>query len=127
MEEKVVLVIEEEPHTLKAFEDFLQKEHFRMLAAPSLKAGRALLKQRRVDLLIVDLGQPDAALFSDIHRLRRRYPDLPIILTSSMTELRYNKDFKKLQLPLLPKPIDIYELRQTVQQLVQNPNLNQIN
>lgn len=120
MEEKLVLIIEEEEHTLTAYSNFLQREEISMMSAGTIDAARDLLKRKKIDLLIVNLSKEDNVQLSHIKKLQRDYPQLPFILTSAVTEIQYNKDFQKLRLPFLAKPIDIYKLRRAVQSVFPN-------
>lgn len=119
MEQKLVLVVDEEPHILKAFRNFLGKENCQMIGATNVREVNNILSRHRIDLLIFGISSSESAMIQTIRKIKEKFADLPIIVMSAFTEIRYRQDFRDLQIRFLAKPIDIYELRRAVYTVMQ--------
>ncbi|MCC5843393.1 MAG: ammonium transporter [Verrucomicrobia bacterium] len=78
-----VLVVDDDMQQLNQLASTLRQEKFRVVSAESEKEAVEMLKTEKVDLVLLDLvlgrdARPDAGVF---HRLRKAYPDLPILVT----------------------------------------------
>ncbi len=108
-------MVDDEPHILRAFKNFLTNENFKMTGVKIISEAEEILQHIKMDLLIVNIEEKDNSTYSVIKKLRQESPDLPIIAVSAYTELQYRECFKELAFnSFLPKPIDIYSLRQAV-------------
>lgn len=78
-----VLVVDDDPHQLNQLASALRQENYRVLSAESGKEAVEVLASGSVDVVLLDLvlgrdARPDAGLF---HRIRKQYPDLPVLVT----------------------------------------------
>ncbi|MDT9001811.1 sigma-54 dependent transcriptional regulator [Paucibacter sp. APW11] len=89
---RTVLIIDDNPGVGEALSLLLSLHDITPLYAASPEQGLALLAREQVDLVIQDMnfsadttsGEEGAALFQ---RIRRAYPDLPLILLTAWTQL----------------------------------------
>ncbi|MGH8494884.1 MAG: sigma-54-dependent transcriptional regulator [Gammaproteobacteria bacterium] len=89
---QTILVIDDAHGVRTALEVLLELHGLRVLSAESPAAGLAVLARDDVDLVIQDMnfarettsGEEGVALFHDI---RKRYPDVPIVLLTAWTHL----------------------------------------
>lgn len=76
------------------------------------------LKNRAVDLLLLDLNMPDTDGFDVLAFLQKVHPDLPVILISGMPLDRIQKSIPRLPErelpPLFIKPLDPEQLLEIV-------------
>jgi two-component system catabolic regulation response regulator CreB len=68
---RTVLVIDDEPGIVDMLVYSLTTEGFQALAAASGREGLALLQERPVDLVVLDIGLPDASGFDILSEIRR--------------------------------------------------------
>src|SRR5579864_4536810 len=119
-----VLVIDDSEAVRTAFDVLLSLHGARVLAAADPREGLALLEREAVDLVIQDMnfrreatsGDEGVALFHDI---RRRHPDVPIILLTAWTHLETAVDLVKAgAADYLAKPWDDARLLTAVRNLL---------
>ena len=119
-----ILVIDDNRAICDALALLFELHGLRTLAATSPTAGMALLEQQDVDLVIQDMnfsgdttsGLEGVTLFQDI---RRRHPDLPIILLTAWTHLEHAVVLVKAgAADYLAKPWDDAKLVTTVKNLL---------
>jgi two-component system KDP operon response regulator KdpE len=78
-----VLVVDDEPHLLRALTMNLTGRGYRVSAASSGAGALELVARSRPDLLILDLGLPDMDGLQVIRSLRAREDNLPIVVLSA--------------------------------------------
>jgi DNA-binding NtrC family response regulator len=120
-----VLVIDDNPAVATALEVLFSMSQVRTVGADSPAAGLALLDREPVDLVIQDMnftadttsGEEGAALFRDI---RRRRPELPVILLTAWTQLEAAVELVKAgAADYIAKPWDNRKLLATVKNLLE--------
>ncbi len=55
---------------------------FKLIRKYTLEGGLAFLKSAHVDIVLLDLGLPDARELKAVHEIHTLYPDLPIVVIS---------------------------------------------
>jgi two-component system phosphate regulon response regulator PhoB len=83
-----VLIIEDEPDIRKTIDYNLEKESFIVLQASSIAEGEKVLKNNKVDAIILDLMLPDGSgltLCRDI-KSDPQTKDIPVIILTAKTE-----------------------------------------
>jgi len=92
--EKVVLVVDDSATVRKFVAASLNMKGFRVVTAADGVEALELMPAEKFDLIITDLNMPDMDGFEFIRTLREtlEYCDIPIIVLSSMTDLK-NKDY----------------------------------
>jgi DNA-binding NtrC family response regulator len=120
-----VLVIDDNPTVATALEVLFSLHEIGTLRAMSPEAGLAMLAKHDIDLVVQDMnfaadttsGEEGVALFGEI---RKRYPDLPVILLTAWTHLDAAVDLVKAgAADYLAKPWDDRRLLATVANLVE--------
>jgi two-component system, OmpR family, KDP operon response regulator KdpE len=76
-----ILVIEDEPHMLRALRTILTAHHYRVIVAMTGEEGLALAAAELPDVIILDLGLPDIDGISVCAQLRE-WTEIPIIILS---------------------------------------------
>jgi DNA-binding NtrC family response regulator len=121
---QTVLVIDDNDAVCTAFDVLLSLHGMRVLTAPSPPQGLEVLAREAVDLVIQDMnfrreatrGEEGMALFAEI---RRRHPDIPIILLTAWTYLETAVELVKAgAADYLAKPWDDARLLTTVRNLL---------
>src|ERR1700761_9672343 len=119
-----VLVIDDNEAVRTAFDVLLSIHGARVLSAATPAEGLSMLGREAVDLVIQDMnfrreatsGEEGVALF---HEIRKRFPDLPIILLTAWTHLETAVDLVKAgAADYLAKPWDDDRLLTTVRNLL---------
>lgn len=85
MNSKNVLIIDDDPHIREILEDYLKFEGFSVSAAEDTEKGYQILKNRSVDILILDIMLPDENGWEFCQRIRPEF-ELPIIFLSAKDE-----------------------------------------
>jgi two-component system, OmpR family, KDP operon response regulator KdpE len=106
-----VLVVEDEPHLLRALMLTLRNREYEVTAAATAAAALRDVATAVPDLVILDLGLPDRDGVDVVRDLQGSHPDLPIIVLSA----RSGSHDKVLALDLgavdyVTKPFDMNEL-----------------
>jgi DNA-binding response OmpR family regulator len=79
----VVLVVEDDPGTLRFVTLALQRAGFTVVGVTSAPPALELLADQEVDVLLADIGLPGMSGFELITEVRRRHPDLAIALMTA--------------------------------------------
>lgn len=91
--EKVILVVDDSSTVRKFVAASLNMKGFRVVTAADGIEALECMPTEKFDLIILDLNMPDMDGFEFMRTLREgpEYRDIPIIILSSMTDLK-NKD-----------------------------------
>jgi len=81
-----VLVIEDEGLILKGLRDNLEFEGYQVLDASDGETGMRLVRQRRPDLIILDLMLPRLSGYEVCRRLRAEKIEIPILMLTARAE-----------------------------------------
>jgi two-component system KDP operon response regulator KdpE len=76
-----ILVIDDEPHILRALRTILSAHHYQVTTAQNGEDGLAFAAVEKPDMIILDLGLPDIDGVTVCARLRE-WTDIPIIILS---------------------------------------------
>ena len=88
MEEKTILIADDEERILTLVSDFLKKSGYRVLIADDgEKAVEMFESNERIDLIILDIMMPGIDGWEVCRRIRKT-SDVPIILPVSYTHLK---------------------------------------
>jgi two-component system KDP operon response regulator KdpE len=106
-----ILVVDDDPDTLRALQFALETEHHRVLTASSGREGLATVESSKPDVVISDLNMPDLDGIS-LTRAIRRSSEVPVLILSGMGD----EQRKVLALDsgaddYLQKPFGIAELK----------------
>jgi two-component system, OmpR family, response regulator len=86
MEQKVVLLVDDDIDFLFQMRFGLEKHTFEVLAAESQKEAEKILETVKPDIAVIDLmmEQEDSG-FILCYRLKNKYPDVPVIIVTGVT------------------------------------------
>lgn len=84
MDKSRILIIDDDTNLRKSLADILRYKGFEPYAAESGTAGLTMLKEKHVNLVLVDLGLPDMAGIEVLKKIKTDYPSMEaIILTGN--------------------------------------------
>ena len=86
----------------------------RVFPATSARDALSLLRNEKVDLIITDYAMPDTNGAELAQAVRRRYPDVPVILVTGYAEL---PAAEALHVPRLAKPFLQQDLARAIWQV----------
>src|SRR3984885_5798138 len=78
-----ILVVDDESEIREGLELLLTMEGYGVSSAETGEAGLALLEDRPFDLLLLDVSLPDRNGLDLLREIRRRDPQLPVILITA--------------------------------------------
>jgi len=110
-----VLVVDDDPNILSAFEDFLRREHCAMISASSAEEAMEKIEEYHFDLLITDIRlrhQSGVTFFMQAKAIR---PKLPVIVITGYPDLISEKDVKAFGADyFFLKPLELNKLREAL-------------
>ncbi|MEA3331184.1 MAG: response regulator transcription factor [Campylobacterota bacterium] len=111
MLEKInILIVEDDETTSYLMQDFLEENNFKVDVVYTVTDGISYLKNRKYDILLLDLNLPDFNGFELLSSIKNHI-SIPIIITSAYNETSTKvKAFKYGANDYLSKPIDFLEL-----------------
>ncbi len=85
-----LLLIEDHPPDRAGVERLLRSagQHYTLEVVERVEESVPLLDERRVDLVLLDLGLPDSSGLESFHRLRAQAPDVPVIILTGEADPR---------------------------------------
>ena len=114
---KTILIVDDDPFILDAFQSFLRWEGHRMIGVRCISEAIEQLFKERVDLVITEVnlvGLPATGLPGLIKQLHR---DLPVVVMSDLEEMDSARTLRQADL-LLNKPLDLHETRAAIARLL---------
>jgi DNA-binding response OmpR family regulator len=109
-----ILVVEDEPASLRVLSYFLNQQGYQALGARDGVEAMELLDQFRFDLVLSDLKMPRMNGVALTRQLLSNVPITPVILMTACIIEDY-KEVLDLGIPCLRKPFLLDELRSTIQ------------
>jgi len=116
---KHIMVVDDERDILTCMHEALTREGYRVTAAISGAEALDLLAHQTPDLVVLDLRMPQISGLEVLKAIRRKLPDLPVIVSSALRG--YKKDIEIVSANVaafLEKPLDLEELVATVQRVL---------
>ena len=111
-----ILVVDDEPAVRELTVEILRRSGYKSLGVPSARHALDLLDEEQFDLLVSDVVMPEMTGLELLYELRRRRPDLPVILMTggSQEPERTSRAVELGAVALLYKPFSSAELRDLV-------------
>ena len=112
-----VLLVDDSPGILKHHENGLKSQlDVQVFTACNGKEAIAALESCPVEVIISDLSMPVMDGFALLAYLKRRHPNLPVIVATSIDQSQLDKGlFSQGSLPILKKPVEPARLAREVQ------------
>ena len=112
---KTVLVVDDDPNIISAFEDFFRKEGCCLIASSSTEKAMELLKEHSVDLIITDIQLKEESGVKFLLELKKVWSILPIIVMTGYSEAINESDMKKYGTDyFFQKPLHLEKFRDAV-------------
>ena len=122
--EKVILIVEDDPNSLKLFRDLLQASGYASLEATNGKKSVELAREKKPDLILMDIQMPtmDGLEATKILKAGAETRNIPII---ALTSYAMKGDEEKIREAgcdaYITKPIDTREFLKKVSELLHYP------
>lgn len=115
-----VLVIDDDQEMRAVLRDFLEREGHRVIEESSGEGAIATTALERVDAVILDKEMPGIHGFEFLSFLRRRWPDMPVILITAFGGSRVAEEaFHRGATRYLEKPFRVAELLGAVRTVIE--------
>lgn len=115
-----VLLVEDDPMIAKTLVMSLRYQGFELAVAANASEARTVLAQRAFDLVMFDVGLPDGCGLELCRDLRRRDPQIPILMLSARTdEATVVAGIESGADDYMRKPYGLHELSARLQRLVE--------
>ncbi len=86
IEKKTILVVDDDPDYLFQMRIALQEMGFDVITADTQKEAESIIEKNKPDLAIFDLMMEHQDTgFILCHKMKNKYPDVPIIISSAVT------------------------------------------
>lgn len=82
-----VLLVDDEPHIIKALKHVLHNEPYEIMSAATAREAMALLKTEAIDVVVSDENMPDMTGAEFLAEARREYPETVGILLTGQPSL----------------------------------------
>ena len=82
LDEKTLLVIDNDEKTLKTVNEVLKKEGYTTFIATDLETSYAIIESNKIDMVLLDIDSLMKDGIDAYEAIKSRYPDLPIVVTS---------------------------------------------
>jgi DNA-binding NtrC family response regulator len=111
-----ILVVDDEPSVRNLTVEILRRSGYEPHGVPTARQALDLLEEERFDLVVSDVVMPEMTGVEFLYELRRRQPDLPVILMTggSKEPERTTKAVELGAAGLLYKPFSHAELNDIV-------------
>jgi CheY-like chemotaxis protein len=111
-----ILVVDDEPSVRNLTVEILRRSGYQPHGVPTAREALDLLDEERFDLVVTDVVMPGMTGVEFLYELRRRQPDLPVILMTGGSEEpeRTTRAVELGAVGLLYKPFSHAELNEVV-------------
>jgi len=121
---KRILLIDDEPNTLKVLSAFLTKPGYEVGTAKDGRSGHNHLQEGGWDMLITDLTLPDITGLVILEQVKSTWPKLPVVMITAYGSISNAVQAMKLgAFNYLTKPVDPDELLLLVQNVFERSQL----
>ncbi len=118
---KKILIVDDEPKNLKLMRDFLRVSGYETIEATNGKDGVKLAKNKKPDLILMDVIMPKMDGFSAAHAIKtdRATKEIPVVMLTSV-DPKATKEFGKgvVTEGYITKPVDLRELLSVISKLL---------
>jgi len=114
----MILLVDDEENYRELIAKVLTKAGYEVLQAADGMGALSLLERSNVDLVISDILMPVLNGYALVARLREKWPDMPVILTTGFLSPDAAKSMMKGSVDFIPKPINAETLLDMVRSRV---------
>lgn len=126
----MILLVEDEKRAREVFARILRHAGYAVMEAADGLEALSLLEDLPCDLVVSDILMPKLNGYALVARIRAKWPNMPIILTSGYLSPDAAKAVLNGSVDFIPKPIDPIALIETVRRRMpkwQNRPLKKLN
>jgi DNA-binding NtrC family response regulator len=117
---RLILVVDDEDNIRKFLAKSLQRTGYEVRLAGTGAEACAILDRERPDLVVLDVRLPDANGLEMLTNLRRRDPDLPVIIITAYGEIRMAVEaMREGAFDFVAKPFDFNTLHRGIEKALQ--------
>lgn len=102
----MILLVDDEENYRELIAKVLTKAGYEVLQAADGMGALSLLERSNVDLVISDILMPVLNGYALVARLREKWPNMPVILTTGFLSPDAAKSMMKGSVDFIPKPIN---------------------
>ena len=102
----MILLVDDEENYRELIAKVLTKAGYEVLQAADGMGALSLLERSNVDLIISDILMPVLNGYALVARLREKWPDMSVILTTGFLSPDAAKSMMKGSVDFIPKPIN---------------------
>ena len=114
-----VLVVEDNPDLVIGLQDLLHHDGYTVTVAGTVSGALELVRTRRFNAILLDLGLPDGDGLEVLRETRRQDPSLPVVIvTAHISADRTVGSLTEGAFAYLTKPYHREELRQTLRRAI---------
>jgi DNA-binding NtrC family response regulator len=110
-----VLIVDDEERFLKTTQALLEKEGYKVLTAVDGRQGLETLKDKRIDVVVLDVKMPGMDGVEVLQRIKADHPLVEVLMLTGHATMETAIDGLKLgAFDYLTKPCDISTLKQKI-------------
>jgi two-component system response regulator HydG len=126
MSKSRVLIVEDDPDGSRSVQAVLEDAGCEVVAAATAKNGVALFEESFFDVVLSDLMLPDEDGLFVLEQVRRREPDVPVMIMTAYGSVDSSvKALKSGAYDYITKPLDLDDLQSKVARAIETRNLRQ--
>jgi CheY-like chemotaxis protein len=127
MDQKTVLIIEDEEDAAELFAEMMRVSGFRVIKTSKSTPAIAMMSSEKPDVILLDIMMPEVSGL-DILRQMRREPDLAkipvIVVTAKSMPADIKNGMEAGASTYLTKPVGFLELKEAVERALANKPVN---
>lgn len=113
-----ILLVDDDLDLLKINKRFLQENGYNVFVASRLSETREIIKNNRIDVVIIDLVLPDGNAVDFIKEVSKDCVDIEFIVTSGYFDYENQKMIKDLTCMFLPKPYSARDIFRSIHSVI---------
>ncbi len=115
-----ILVIDDDPGLRKSLSVFLTKNGYKIISAENGEQGIKLLKNKAVDLVLLDIRMPGMDGITVLKRIKKLSPYLNVIIITGFGTVETAVEaMKEGAIDYITKPFDLHELKAKIEKYIE--------
>jgi DNA-binding NtrC family response regulator len=112
-----ILVVDDDQSVAQAFDSFLRFEKHGSRLASGVEDALAMIRERKPDLVLMDVRMPGVDGIEGLQRMRREFPDLYVVIMTAYGTSQTSIDaIRSGAFDYITKPPDLDRLREVIDQ-----------
>ncbi len=119
-----MLVVEDDQDLRENLEKSFRRRDFKVFTAASVAEGTRLVRERHLDIVLLDMRLPDGSGVQVLHEVTNSDGDVPVIITTAFPETRTAvRAMREGAADYIIKPYDLEELHLIVERAIESRSL----